>query len=167
MSDCLSLRLFICVACRNTSTIPWPFQACGSSSFQKLLKVCNSLFYLFPFVLVIPVNHVPSALISLVLLSRSYSEMLLNVNRLRRNAQNTSVIGKEKQNDVRFLFYLPALVPSHLSGQGKIGSIIEKGIIWDFLKFHLQTGFSAIEELRWKTFCSVSGMQINAHQLTN
>lgn len=147
-SNCLSLRLFILMACQNTSIFT-DLSVCSSSSFRKLLKLCNALYYILPLVLVIHVNRVHCTLFFLLSIFKLYREIFQNLNHLRKQIQDMSVIWKEKQWDVYFLFSLT----SHLSGQWKIGVFIEKDVIWAFQQYYLQKCFIAVDELRWRILC--------------
>lgn len=80
--------------------IHWPFKVCSSSSFKKLLKLCNTLYYILPLVLIIHVNHVHCTLFFFLSISNFYKEIFQNLNHLKKQIQGMSVIWKEKQWDV-------------------------------------------------------------------
>lgn len=145
--------------------IHWPLKVCNSSSFRKLLKLCNTLYYILPFVLVIHVNHVHCTLFLLLSVPKLYSEVFQKFNHLRKSIQSMSVIWKKKKRSLFLFFLWQFSLTSHLSGQWTIGAFIEKGVMWASYQYYLKKYFITIDELRWRILCCLGYAKLIAHQL--
>lgn len=96
-SKCLSLRLFIYLACQNTSI-------CTDLSKFVVPALLGSFWnYVIPFVLVIHVNPVHYTLFFLLSISKLHRKIFQHFNLLRETILNISVVWKEKQ---RYLVYI-------------------------------------------------------------
>lgn len=89
--------------------IHWPFKVCSSSSFRKLLKLCNTLYYILPLVLIIHVNHVPAPYFSFYPFP-SYIRRYFKILTIWRNKFKVCQLFGRKNNEMFSSYFLEFLI---------------------------------------------------------